>query len=285
MASRVSERAPDVTLKIPGRSTSSSARSSTAPASARSRSSPCTCCATWSRATARTHLAHRPSSFPVRSSTRCAGASRRSATCSAGSWFQKWRGVRRSRIACGLPVGRRGFSGADGWAPDWQTCGDPGPLKVPSVPGASRDRIPALEWVPTGSASRDPLLLASSPPTTNATLETSSRTIRPSLAEAGDELAQGGLLAQLGRKRGDLRRAQRQRSARRTPRRAVEEAQERLAVGAAEAGDAELQIALARTGGDRRLLLDRRPAPGQLYLLASHVLSCRVGSGQPASQA
>ena len=43
-----------------------------------------------------------------------------------------------------------------GWAPDWQTCGDPG-----LAHGAERT------W---------PLPLASSPPTTHGTLETSSET-------------------------------------------------------------------------------------------------------------
>ena len=100
---------------------------------------------------------------PVRS---CSGAK---------NWFQKWRGVRRSRIACGLPAGRGG-GGAGGWAPDYQTCGDPGlAQRAAASPGASRERIPALERVPTGSSSRDPLPLASSPPTTNATFETSSK--------------------------------------------------------------------------------------------------------------
>ena len=49
--------------------------------------------------------------------------------------------------------------------------------------GASRERIPALERVPTGSSSRDPLPLASSPPTTNAILEIGSSG-RPSPARA-----------------------------------------------------------------------------------------------------
>src|SRR4029077_13017165 len=50
--------------------------------------------------------------------------------------------------------------------------------RVPSwgraTPGASGERIPALERVATGSSSRDPLPLASSPPTTHGTFETSS---------------------------------------------------------------------------------------------------------------
>ena len=52
-ASRMSERLPMSRSRSRGRSTSSSGRSSTAPASARSPSSPCTCCATSSRATER----------------------------------------------------------------------------------------------------------------------------------------------------------------------------------------------------------------------------------------
>src|SRR6476661_7100515 len=57
--------------------------------------------------------------------------------------------------------------------------------KSRAIQGASWERIPSLEWVPTGSASRDPLPVASSPPITHAHSEMRSWTaVRPCVASA-----------------------------------------------------------------------------------------------------
>ena len=78
---------------------------------------------------------------------------------------------------------------------------------------------------------------------------------------------------------------QRQRPAHDAPVGAVEEAQQLLAVVAAEPRDAELHRALARAAGDRRLLLDRRLAPRQLHLLACHAPLLSLVAGDPEWQA